>query len=251
MSELSRRWGKLIAILIVLVVLAVLSRVLPVEDWLESLNDWLAKAGPIGWLVFFAIYVIAAVLLIPGSVLTLGAGFAFGLVAGVGIVFVSATAGAGAAFLVSRYLARDAVQKKFGTSPRFAAVDRAVALEGWKIVFMLRLSPVFPYNALNYLLGLTGISFWRYLAASAVGMVPGTLLYVYFGYLGRAGLETASGAEGTLKLVYTALGLVVTAGVTFFVTRLARNALKQHTETDSDAEAMPTAVPKSDVGEEP
>jgi hypothetical protein len=82
-------------------------------------------------------------------------------------------------------------------------------------------------------------------------MVPGTLLYVYIGYLGRAGLETASGAEGTLKLVYTALGLVVTAGVTFFVTRLARNALKQHTETDSDAEAMPTAVPKSDVGEEP
>lgn len=232
MNAFIQRWGRLIAVLVVVIALAVASRVLPVSVWLENLNEWLAQAGPIGWLVFFIVYVCAAVLFIPGSVLTLGAGFAFGLVTGVWVVFLSATVGSGVAFLVSRYLARDAVQKKFGNSQRFAAVDRAVAREGWKIVFMLRLSPVFPYNALNYLLGLTGISFWQYFAASAVGMVPGTLLYVYIGYAGRAGLETAGGSGDTLKLVYTVVGLVVTAIVTFFVTRLARNALRQHAEID-------------------
>lgn len=251
MSEFIRRWGRLVAILTVLAALAVLSRVLPVGQWLESLNEWLAQAGPIGWLVFFGVYVVAAVFFIPGSILTLGAGFAFGLVTGAGVVLVSATAGACAAFLVSRYLARDAVQKKFGESKRFAAIDRAVAREGWKIVLMLRLSPVFPYNVLNYLLGLTGISFWRYLAASAIGMIPGTLLYVYIGYAGRAGLEKAGGSGDTLKLVYTVLGLVVTAGVTFFVTRLARNALRQHAEIEVESAEPPMGISKSLAREEP
>lgn len=245
-----RRWGRLVTILAVLLALTVLSRVLPVGAWLESLNDWLAQAGPLGWLVFFVVYVIAAVFFIPGSVLTLGAGFAFGLVTGFVVVIVSATAGAGAAFLVSRYLARDAVQKKFGQSKRFAVVDRAVAREGWKIVFMLRLSPVFPYNALNYLLGLTGISFWRYFAASAIGMLPGTLLYVYIGYAGRAGLETAGGSGDTLKLVYTVLGLVVTAAVTFFVTRLARNALRQHAEIEPESAEFTSGINRSPTPDE-
>lgn len=234
MSAFVRRWGKVMLVFAVIVVLAVSSRLLPVGAWLEVLNEWLAQAGPIGWLVFFAVYVIAAVLLVPGSVLTLGGGFAFGLVVGVGVVFVSATAGSGAAFLISRYWARDAVMSKFGDDGRFAAIDRAVTREGWKIVFMLRLSPVFPYNALNYLLGLTGISFWRYLAASAVGMLPGTLLYVFIGHAGRAGLEAVGGSGDALKLVYTAFGLVVTAVVTYYVTRLARRALKEYAEVEPE-----------------
>ncbi|MCC5847277.1 MAG: TVP38/TMEM64 family protein [Verrucomicrobia bacterium] len=198
---------------------------LPVREWLSSFNEFVAGLGVWGMLLFIVVYMVAAVFMIPGSVLTLGAGFAFGLVNGMIAVSLGSTLGAGAAFLVSRYLARDRVRAKFATGERFQSVDEAVAEQGWKIVGLLRLSPVFPYNVLNVLLGLTGIKFWHYLIASWLGMLPGTLLYVYIGYAAR----TAADEPDTLRTIYTVVGLIITLGVTLYVTRLARNAMKKTT----------------------
>src|SRR5207247_1074266 len=122
--------------------------VLGFAGWVKGLGAW----GPV---VFIAGYVLAPVAFVPGVLLTLAAGAIFGLVQGVLYVFVAATLGASAAFLVGRYLARAAVEPRIAANPRFAAIDRAVGAEGRKIVFLLRLSPVFPFNLLNYALGLT------------------------------------------------------------------------------------------------
>jgi len=214
------------------IALVVLAQFLPVKTWLSLLSDWWGSAGLLGWLVFFGAYVLAAVLLLPGSVLTLGAGVAFGFSIGLPLVVVSAAAASSAAFFVSRYLARDLVMRRFGHGRRFRAVDQAVAREGTKIVFMLRLSPVVPYNVLNYILGLTGIRFWNYLFASVAGSLPATILYVYICYASREGVASLLGASGMdkLKLVYLIIGLIVTAVATYYLTRLARHSLQQYSD---------------------
>ena len=221
--------AKLIVGVLAVLALLVAGRAFPVVDWLNASNAWVADLGAVGVAIFVVVYVVATVLLLPGSVLTLGAGFIFGVGKGFLVVSGAATLGAAAAFLIARHLARAAVTRRFGGNARFAAVDEAVGREGAKIVLLLRLSPVFPFNLLNYLLGLTSVRFWPYVLASWVGMLPGTLLYVYLGYAGRTGLAAAAGGgEGdTLRYVYLGLGLVATLGVTIYVTRLARRALRQ------------------------
>jgi uncharacterized membrane protein YdjX (TVP38/TMEM64 family) len=192
--------------------------------WVNGLGVW----GPV---VFIIGYAVGAVAFVPGSVLTLAAGAIFGLVKGTAYVFVAATTGAAGAFLVSRYVARQAVEKRLAASPRFAAVDRAVGAQGRKIVFLLRLSPVFPFNLLNYALGLTRVRFADYVVAS-LGMLPGTLLYVYYGKLAGDVAALAGGAatvRGTGYYVILVLGLAATIAVTTVVTRIARRALKEAT----------------------
>lgn len=192
--------------------------------WVNSLGVW----GP---LVFIAGYTLAAVAFVPGSLLTLAAGAIFGLGKGVVFVFIAAVLGSSAAFLVSRYLARAVIERKLAGSARFAAIDRAVSAQGRKIVFLLRLSPVFPFNLLNYALGLTNVRFSDYLIAS-LGMLPGTLLYVYYGKLAGDVAALAGGAaveKGTGYYAVLLLGLVATIVVTTIVTRIARRALKEAT----------------------
>ncbi|MDA3872638.1 MAG: TVP38/TMEM64 family protein [Kiritimatiellae bacterium] len=209
---------------------------LPVRETLELFTSYVEELGWPGMVLFVAAYAVAAVFLVPASVLTLGAGAAFGLVKGMIVVSLGSTLGAALAFLVGRHLARDKVRARFAGGEKFHAVDRAVAAEGWKIVALLRLSPVFPYVALNYLLGLTGVKFWPYVLASWVGMLPGTLLYVYAGYAAR----TAAQKPDTLQMVYNLIGLAVTLAVTVYVTRLARRAMKNVTpELDSTTEDSP------------
>jgi uncharacterized membrane protein YdjX (TVP38/TMEM64 family) len=192
--------------------------------WVEGLGLW----GPVA---FVAVYAVATVAFVPGSVLTLAAGAIFGLAAGTLWVFIAATIGAALAFLVSRHLARAAIEQRVAGDARFAAVDRAVAERGLAIVTLLRLSPVFPFNLLNYALGLTRVSFRDYLIGS-VGMLPGTLLYVYYGAVAgevaalAGGAATAKGA-GTYAL--WAVGLVATVALTAFVTRIAQRALREAT----------------------
>ena len=144
-------------------------------------------------------------------------------------VLVAATLGSSIAFLVGRYLARGAVERRVRSNPRFAAIDRAVAAEGRRFVFLLRLSPVVPFNVLNYALGLTSVRFGDYLVAS-LGMIPGTLLYVYYGKL-AGDLATVAGGAGVEKgagyWAVLILGLVATVGVTMLVTRASRRALHQ------------------------
>jgi len=190
--------------------------------WVEGLGVW----GP---LVFIAGYALATVAFVPGSLLTLGAGAIFGLAMGVVYVFIAASIGATLAFLVSRYVARSAIEQRLAGNEKFAAIDDAVGEQGLKIVLLLRLSPVFPFNALNYGLGLTKVSLRDYVLAH-IGMLPGTLLYVYYGKLAgdvaalAGGVETERGAEYWIVL---GLGLVATVIVTTIVTRIARRALKE------------------------
>ena len=199
---------------------------------LQEFTRFVEGLGVLGPIVFIAGYVVACVAFVPGAILTLAAGVLFGLVKGVAYVLVAAVIGSSAAFLVSRYLARGAIEKRLRGNERFALIDQAIAREGLKIVFLLRLSPVFPFNLLNYGLGLTKVRFIDYLLASA-GMIPGTVLYVYYGTaIGSvaqlaAGARPRGGAAGAALLV---LGLLATVAVTVLVTRIARKALARATE---------------------
>ena len=221
--------GRIAAAVVVLAVLLVLGRV--AGGYLPAFAAWVDGLGVWGPLVFIVGYALAAVAFVPGSILTLAAGAIFGLWRGVLYVFVAATLGASAAFLVGRYVARAAIERRIAQNPRFAAIDRAVGAEGRKIVFLLRLSPVFPFNLLNYALGLTRVRFLDFFLASA-GMLPGTILYVYSGKLigdvsalaGGAAVEKGAGYYAVLVL-----GLAATVAVTTVVTRTARRALREAT----------------------
>ncbi len=195
-------------------------------EWVEGLGVW----GPI---VFMAGYAAAVVGFVPGALLTLAAGAIFGLLEGVVYVFTAASLGACAAFLVARHLARAAIENRLEGNERFAAIDRAIGSEGRKIVFLLRLSPVFPFNLLNYALGLTRVRFGDY-AVACVGMLPGTLLYVYLGSLARNLADLAAGETGVgsaqERWIFIG-GLIVTAVVTVLITRIARRALADATGT--------------------
>jgi uncharacterized membrane protein YdjX (TVP38/TMEM64 family) len=189
--------------------------------WVNGLGVW----GP---LVFIVGYAVAAVAFVPGSILTLAAGAIFGIGPGVLYAFTAAVLGSSAAFLISRYLARGAIERRLSGNQRFASIDRAVGAQGRKIVFLLRLSPVFPFSLLNYALGLTQVRFADYLVA-ALGMLPGTLLYVYYGKLAGDVAALAGGAavqKGAGYYTVLGLGLVATVAVTALVTRIARRALQ-------------------------
>lgn len=212
---------------------------LDVNTYLRQLLDWIREQGFVGVLVFGAVYITATVLFVPGSILTLGAGFVYGVVWGTVYVSVASTIGATAAFLTGRYLARDWVAAKVAGSARFQSIDRAVGDEGWKIVGLTRLSPIFPFNLLNYAYGLTQVRLRDYFFASWIGMFPGTVMYVYIGSL--AGSLATVGAEErartTGEWILYGVGLVATVVVTVFVTRLARKALSKKVDVASAPEA--------------
>jgi uncharacterized membrane protein YdjX (TVP38/TMEM64 family) len=235
--SISKHWLKPLLALLVLAALFITVRQLPLNAWLTAFNQQVAAWGWWGVAVFIVVYALAAIAFVPGSVLTLGAGFAFGLVTGMVAVSIASTLGAAGSFLICRQLARDKVRQRFAHNPKVTAVDQAVAEQGWKIVALLRLSPVFPYTGLNYILGLTGIPFAHYALASWAGMLPGTLLYVYIGSFGRTSLEAAS-SEGNANLwrtVMLGIGLAATFAVTWYVTRIATRAVKQTTPLEESA----------------
>ena len=191
-------------------------------EWVEGLGRW----GP--W-AFVLGYAAATVAFVPGSLLTMAAGAVFGLLAGAFYVLLGAFLGSAAAFLIARYAARSPVERRISRMPRFEAIDRAVGREGRKIVLLLRLSPIFPYNLLNYALGLTRVSFVDYLIAS-LGMIPGIFLYVYIGRVvgDVAALAAEAGAQRPPGYyVLLVAGLAATVLVTWYVTRLARRALRE------------------------
>jgi len=211
--------------------LVALLRAFPVQDRLLDLVQWIRAAGPSGVGIFILAYVLGAVLFLPGSILTLGAGFAYGVIKGSAIVWVAANTSAAVAFLLGRTLARDWIAGKLGANPRFAAIDRAVGAQGFKIVLLTRLSPAFPFNLLNYAYGLTGVRFRDYVLGSLIGMLPGTIMYVYLGSLVTSVTELASGraSGGAPQQLFYFAGLAVTVLVTVYVTRLARRALAEAT----------------------
>ena len=201
------------------------SRLLPVAFWTKQLEGWISGLGAAGYLAFYVIYVVGALLFVPGAALTIAAGFLFGLVRGTLIVWVAATTAAGLAFLIARHAARGAVEDRARKDPRFTAIDKAIGERGWKIVALLRLSPAVPFSLSNYFYGLTAIRFWPYLLTSALAMLPGTVLYVYLGAAGKAAAR--GGGRTPLENVYLALGLLATVAVTVYLTKVARKALRQ------------------------
>ena len=191
-------------------------------QWVDGLGFW----GPA---VFVLGYAAATLAFVPGSILTLAAGAIFGLGQGTLLVFLGATLGSTLAFLVARYLARGAIERRLQDRPRFGAIDRAVGRQGLKIIFLMRLSPVFPYNLLNFALGLTRVRLMHYVIA-CFGMIPGTFLYVYYGKALGSLAAVAGGAapeRGAGDWALLGVGLVATVVVTAYVTRIARRALDE------------------------
>jgi uncharacterized membrane protein YdjX (TVP38/TMEM64 family) len=193
---------------------------------LKSVLDAISSLGPWGPVLFVVLYIVASICFIPASILTLSAGALFGVVRGTAYVMLGATLGATAAFLVSRYLAREWVARKIEGNTRFRAIDEAVAREGGKIVFLTRLSPVFPYVLLNYVFGITRVSVRSYFVASAIGMLPASILYVYVGSIAGS-LAGTRRARTAGEWAFLLVGLLATATVTVFITRLARKALRE------------------------
>jgi uncharacterized membrane protein YdjX (TVP38/TMEM64 family) len=212
-----------VAIGIGVAAIVVAARLLPVEVWLKSFETWVKGMGPAGMLLYAAVYIAAVLLFVPGILLTLGAGFLFGLGWGIAVVSVASTVAAALAFVIARYLARGAVRRLAERNPRFEAIDRAIGEEGWKVVALLRLSPLVPFSLSNYLYGLTSVRFVPYLLTSWVAMLPATVLYVYLGAAGRRIGEKTPRSPWEWALL--GVGLAATAAVTVLLTRLAKREL--------------------------
>lgn len=219
MNSLKKKWfwGCLIVISIVLcqVQFNLIQTIPKLIQYIESL-------GIIGKFFFVLVYILACILLIPGSPLTIGAGATFGFWNGLLLVSIGSTLGATAAFLISRYLARGFIERKLKKNHKFSAMDMAITREGWKIVFWARLSPIIPFFLLNYALGLTKIRLHTYIISSWVGMIPGTALYTYVGSLGKTILATESSPADWVIL---GIGLIATVSVTVLISRIAKKSL--------------------------
>ncbi len=227
------KWLKRAAVALGLVGLIAASRLLPVAEWLETVKGTVADLGVWGPIAYGGIYIVAALAFVPGSLITAAAGAVFGLGLGAAVVSIASTLSAAIAFPLARTLFRSRVQELADSSKSFGAIDRAIEDGGWKIVGLLRLSPVVPFSALNYLLGLTNVRYIPSVLISWVAMFPGTLLYVYFGTLGES---LGAGAEKDWK-EWTVLGagLVATLVVTVTLTRMARARMKETAAMDGPA----------------
>ena len=226
--QLSSSKVKLAIVILFVFLLVLASKFLNIPELLKNSLQWISSLGIWGPVIFVLLYIFACIFFIPGSILTLGAGIVFGVLKGSVIVSVSSTLGAAAAFLVGRFLARDWVSRKIEGNQKFQAIDKAVAKEGWKIVGLVRLSPIFPFNLLNYAFGLTRVSFQDYFLASWIGMMPGTVMYVYIGSLAGSLANLGGARERTAgEWALYVIGLMATVVVTLHVTKLARKALDE------------------------
>lgn len=234
---------KLIVVVLLVVAVGVGFLFLPVAEWLEYAGVYVERLGPAGPVAVAAAYAVLTVLLVPGSAITIGAGTLFGPWVGTAVVVAGANLGALLSFLLARTFLRKRVEVWAASSPRFASLDRAIGREGFKMVLLSRLSPVFPFTLLNYLLGLTKVKTGSYVLANLIGMLPGTFLYVYIGSTARDALAgTAATGAGTGQLVLKLVGLAATVGVVYVVTRTARRAMA---EADAELAGAATVAQES------
>jgi uncharacterized membrane protein YdjX (TVP38/TMEM64 family) len=231
-----KRKGRILLIAAILAALAALFYLVPAGRWLLDLVAWVRGAGTRGVLLYFVIYVLAAVVLFPESILTMGAGFLYGPFWGTALISPASVIGATLAFLAGRFLARDWVARKVAGNPKFEAIDSSIGYRGLYIVFLLRLSPLFPFNLLNYALGLTRVRLKEFVIASFIGMLPGTFLYAYLGSSVTTAAQLLSGKAphgGHWGQVLFFGGLAATAIVTALIAHNARKALSRAFETEA------------------
>jgi uncharacterized membrane protein YdjX (TVP38/TMEM64 family) len=197
----------------------------------QQFIDYVHGLGAIGYLVYVLGYAVIG-LFVPASVLTIGAGALFGIVGGSIVVEIGATMAATIAFLLARTILRKRIERMVARNPKFAAVDRAIAREGPKIVVLVRLAAVFPFLFVNYAFGLTGIGAWQYIVATFIGILPGVIAFVY---LGAAGAAAATASK--TKMIFTIVGAVIALGVSIYVGRIAKRALLHDQLEDADHDA--------------
>jgi uncharacterized membrane protein YdjX (TVP38/TMEM64 family) len=203
---------------------------------LPGFAAWVDSLGPLGPVAFIAGYSIAPVILAPAFLLTIAAGAIFGFAAGVLYVMIGATIGSTLAFLAGRYVARGFVEKLLARDPRLVAIDRAVERQGFRLVFLLRMSPALPYTLVNYALGLSRVRLVDYVVAS-IGMLPLVAAYVYSGQVVGDLTAVAGGVSaprGPTFHAMTGLGIVATIVMSVVATRLARRAIAQSVESGGD-----------------
>ena len=222
------RAGKIALIIFIAVDIVAALLLLPFREWFNQFEHYVEGLGAIGPVVVAFAYVITTVLFIPGSALTIGAGTLFGLRTGFLVVLVGANLGALCAFLLARTFLREKVARWAEGNPKFRALDLAIGRQGFKMVFLTRLSPAFPFTLLNYLLGLTAVKTGAYVLANLLGMLPGTFLYVYIGAAARDALVgQAAASAGFYQQILKYVGLLATVAVVVVVTRIARKALRE------------------------
>lgn len=202
---------------------------LATTDTVARFVQWVDGHPDVAYPAFALAYIVATVAFLPGLILTLAAGYLFGVIEGVIVVSVASTLGATAAFIVGRTLARQWVAGQIAGRPRFQALDRAIRAKGFTVVFLTRLSPIFPYNLLNYAYGITAVGLGPYMLATWIGMLPATLMYVYLGSAAQTlgavlDGEVQSGQLGTWLFF---IGLAATIAVAVLVTRYATRALRE------------------------
>ena len=221
-------WKWVLALLGVASLLVVLY-FLDVQELIQVALVWISDLGPWGPVFFIVLYILATLLFLPGLIPTMAAGVLFGVIQGTLLVSISSISGATLAFLAGRYLAREWVAAMIRGNQKFEAIDAAVAQEGWKIVGLTRLSPVFPFNLLNYAFGLTQVSLKHYFLASWIGMLPGTVMYVYIGSLAGdlATLGSGDRSRTPAEWALYGVGLMATVVLTLYLTRIAQRALNR------------------------
>jgi len=226
--------GKTLLLIFVVVDVAVALWFLPFRAWFLQFESAVQDLGAVGPAVVVLVYVAATVLLIPGSALTIASGTLFGLPMGFLVAFTGANLGALSAFLLARTHLRAKVARWAEGNGTFRSLDRAIGHQGFKIVFLSRLSPAFPFAVLNYLLGLTAVRPGAYVLANLFGMLPGAFLYVYLGVAARDALAgDLHEAAGVYHQIVKYVGLVATVAVVVMVTRLARKALRAAEQSES------------------
>jgi uncharacterized membrane protein YdjX (TVP38/TMEM64 family) len=239
------RLAKLALVVVAVAALAAALIFLPLRDWAVWVVERVHNLGAVGVAVYVIVYILAAILMFPGSLLTLGAGFLYGPIWGTLLVSPTSVAAATFAFLLGRTVAREWIKRRIAENPRFSAVDEAVEEKGFKVVFLLRLSPIFPFTLLNYALGLTRVRLRDFVLASFLGMLPGTFLYVYLGSsvasLAALAAGKATSGGSFWQHVFFWGGLAATALVVVLVTKTARQALNQSLkEHKADPVSSPT-----------